>query len=60
MYVSNMQLKKMLNRKDKSTGKEFFRFDITIDPALIKELGWKKGTEIAARVLSGKLVIEKK
>ena len=55
-----MKIKKVLNRKDKNTGKEFFRFDVTLDPELIKELGWKKGTEVNGRISGDKLVIEKK
>jgi len=60
MYVCKMKIKKVLNRKDKNTGKEFFRFDVTLDPELIKELGWKKGTEVNGRISGDKLVIEKK
>jgi len=54
-----MKLKQNLNRKDKNTGKEFHRWDITIDPGLIKELGWKKGQTINGRVSGKKLIIEK-
>ena len=55
-----MKLKKHLNRKDKSTGKEFFRYDITIDPRLIEELKWRPNSELSASVKGKKLVIEKK
>jgi len=55
----NMKLKKHLNRKDKNTGKEFFRWDITIGPELIDELGWKKGNDLKGKV-SGKTLIIKK
>ena len=55
-----MRLKKHLNRKDRNTGKEFFRWDITIDPDLINELKWKKGDELKGKVVAGKkLSIEK-
>ena len=60
MYDKVMKLKQNLNRKDKNTGKEFFRYDITIDPELIKEIGWRKGTELQAKVSGNKLVIERK
>lgn len=54
-----MKLKKNLSRKDKNTGKKFFRYDVTIDPELIKELKWKKGDTLNGKVSSKKLVIEK-
>jgi len=55
-----MKIKRVLNRKDKNTEKEFYRWDITLDPELIKNLGWRKGTEIKSRVVGDKLVIERK
>ena len=55
-----MKVKHVLNRKDKNTEKEFYRWDITLDPELIKDLGWRKGTEIKGRVVGDKLVIERK
>ena len=54
-----MKLKKHLNRKDKNTGKEFYRYDLTIDPNLVSELKWKANQELSARVSGKKLVIEK-
>ena len=53
-----VKVKKVLNRKDKNTGKEFFRWDITIDPEFIRELGWKKGTELDGKVTGGKLILK--
>ena len=60
MSRNNMKLKKHLNRKDKSTGKEFYRYDLTLDPNLVSELKWKSDQELSARVSGKKLVIEKK
>jgi len=65
MYISmmencnNLKLKHPLNRKDKSTGKEFRRWDVTLDPDIVKELGWKEGTELKAKVSGKKLIIER-
>lgn len=55
-----MKLKQNLNRKDKNTGKEFFRWDITIDPEFVDELEWKKGNDLKGKVSGKKLIIEKK
>lgn len=55
-----MKLKKHLNRKNKDTGKEFHRFDITINPELIDQLGWKHGDELNADVKGKELRIKKK
>ncbi|MCE2507440.1 MAG: hypothetical protein J4F36_13450 [Nitrosopumilaceae archaeon] len=55
-----MKLKQNLNRKDKNTGKEFFRWDVTINPELIEELGWKKGNELTGKISGSKLIIQKK
>lgn len=54
-----MKLKHNLSRKDKNTGKEFRRWDITIDPESIDKLGWKKGDNLKSKVSGKKLVIEK-
>lgn len=59
MLQSLMKLKYNLNRKDKNTGKSYYRWDITIDPRLIEGLGWKKDQKLNARRVSKKLVIEK-
>ena len=59
MLRNNMKLKKHLNRKDKSTGKEFYRYDLTIDPNLVSELKWKVNQELKAKVSGKRLVIEK-
>ena len=59
MNEKSMKLKKHLNRKDKNTGKEFFRWDITLDPELIKELKWKKGDSLKSKTSGKKLTIEK-
>ena len=59
MPRSNMKLKKHLNRKDKNTGKEFYRYDLTIDPNLVSELKWKVNQELKAKVSGKRLVIEK-
>jgi hypothetical protein len=59
MKNKTMKLKKNLNRKDKNTGKEFFRYDITIDPKLIEELEWLKGDTLNGKVSDNKLIIEK-
>lgn len=53
-----MKLKKHLNRKSKD-GKEFFRYDITINPELVKELGWKDGEDLKATTRKDKMIIEK-
>lgn len=58
--MPNMKLKKHLNRKDKNTGQEFFRYDITISPEIIKELGWKDGDDLDAEVKGKELRIKKK
>lgn len=64
IYVNTIsdivRLKKHLNRKDKDTGKEFFRFNITIDPKLVKELGWKAGDELESETKGKELRIKKK
>ena len=54
-----LKLKHPLNRKDKNTGKEFRRWDITLDPCIIEELGWKEGEILNARVSKGKLIVER-
>lgn len=54
-----MKLKKHLNRKDKDTGKEFFRYDITIDPGIVQELGWKAGDELKSETKGKELKIKK-
>ena len=59
MNQKYVKVKKVLNRKDRNTGKEFFRWDITIDPELIRELGWKKGTELDGKATGGKLTLKK-
>ena len=65
MYRFNMKigiilkLKHSLSRKDKNTGREFRRWDITLDPEIVEELGWKKGDELSAKISRGKLVIDK-
>lgn len=55
-----MRLKKHLNRKDKNTGQEFYRYDITINPEIIKELGWKGGDELEVQISGNILQIKKK
>ncbi|WP_162858625.1 hypothetical protein [Candidatus Nitrosotenuis aquarius] len=55
-----MKLKKHLNRKDRNTGHEFYRYDITINPEIIRELGWKDGDELDAEVKGKELRIKKK
>jgi hypothetical protein len=37
---------KSLNRKDKKTGQEFYRWLVHLEPDLVKKLGWKEGTEL--------------
>lgn len=59
LETKSLKLKRHLNRKDKVSGQEFFRFDITLSPDMIKELGWKAGQELKASVKNDKLVIEK-
>lgn len=54
-----MKLKYNLSRKDKNTGKEFYRWDFTIDPEFIEQLGWKKGQEFSCKIQGKKLIIEK-
>lgn len=56
-----MKLKRHLNRKDKKTGKEFYRYDVTIDPSLIEdELKWKANDDLEAEAKNKELRIRKK
>ncbi len=55
-----MKLKKISSRVSKRDGHKFYRYDITIDPELIKDLKWKKGIELSTKVSGKKLIIEKK
>jgi hypothetical protein len=57
--IDRMKLKKHLNRKSKESGKEFFRYDITINQELVKALKWKEDQTLKASVKNDKLVIEK-
>ena len=59
MLQSLLKLKKQLNRKDKITGTKWYRWDVTINPELIKELGWKNDQKLIAKRIGKKLVIEK-
>jgi len=54
-----MILKKHLNRKDRETGKEFYRYDITIDPKIVSELKWRDKQKLKTKLVGRKLVIEK-
>ena len=54
-----LKLKRPLNRKDKNTGKEFRRWDITLDPEIVEELDWQEGDSLTAKVSKGKLIVEK-
>jgi len=58
--TQSMQLKKHLNRKNKDTGQEFYRYDITINPELVDQLGWKNGDELNAKIKGKELRIRKK
>ena len=40
------KLKRNLTRRDKKTGKDFFRFDVTIPTDQIKLLDWGGGIEL--------------
>lgn len=55
-----MRLKKHLNRKNKDTGQEFFRYDITISPEIVKGLGWKEGDELSAEIRGKEIRIKRK
>jgi len=55
-----MLLKKVLNRKDKNTGKEFYRWDITLDPNIVDSLGWKKGDKLEYKIQRNLLTIRRK
>jgi hypothetical protein len=55
-----MKLKKHLNRKNKDTGQKFYRYDITINPEIVKDLNWKDGDELGAEVKGKELRIKKK
>lgn len=58
--VQRMKLKKHLNRKNKDTGQEFFRYDITLNPEMVEKLGWKSGDELDAEIKGKELRIKKK
>ncbi len=54
-----MKLKKPINRVSKETGKIFYRYDVTLPPAVIDELDWKEGAELKAKAatIQGKKVM---
>jgi len=54
-----LKLKKNLSRRDKKTGSDFYRYDITIPTSAIKDLGWKNVKNLKYEVKGKKLVIEK-
>jgi len=52
-----MKLQSQVSRKVGDT--EYKKFWIVIPEKLLKELGWKAGTELEAKIKKDKLVIEK-
>jgi len=54
-----LKLKKLLSRRDKKTGYEGYRYDVTIPTSAIKDLGWKNIKNLKYKVERGKLIIEK-
>ena len=53
-----MKLQKQLSRKVGE--KEYPKYVITIPPSRIKELGWKEGGELTAKIVGQKLLIKPK
>ena len=54
-----LKLKKNLTRRDKKTGSDFYRYDITVPSKAIEDLGWKKVKNLKYNVKGKKLIIEK-
>lgn len=43
----------------KPDGTPYYRFRIAVPPELVKELGWRHGTELEAKVDNGRLVVSR-
>ena len=54
-----LKLKKNLTRRDKKTGSDFYRYDITVPTKAIKDLGWKNVKNLKYNIKGKKLIIEK-
>jgi len=54
-----LKLKKLLTRRDKKTGYEGYRYDVTIPTSAIDELGWKTVKNLKYKIERGKITIEK-
>ena len=53
-----MKVQKRLNRK--VGDKEYAKWEVDIPPAIIKETGWKDGTELEVEVKDQKIILKPK
>jgi len=53
-----MKLQKQLSRKVGAT--EYPKWVVTIPPEVVKESGWKEGTELQAELKNNKIILKPK